>query len=277
VTEVLPRVKQQRQQQQQSATPPSPRSATVIYTHAPTPAPGANSTAPALNCTSTDLSAVQVDWCCKFYLVGCSRTRTKSTPTSKPSGSVQNQDLFDCTLGPANQWQTWTPQHKQWCCQNKKVCSAVAKTAQQQGVMITPPPAIHPTVPVPVPMPAPPQQSVPAKVNTPLPNAPAQAASQQQAAPTKAPTTQENAPQRGVTSTKPFDCESGYTHWERGWSKFKKTWCCENEKRGCESKDKRTWQAYDCDAGLPNWKHGWSENKKDWCCKREQKGCEHVA
>jgi hypothetical protein len=141
-------------------------------------------------------------------------------------------------------------------------------------------------------LPAPPQQAAAAKVITPLHNAPAQVVPQQQAAstqavptqpaptqaaPTQAAPTQHNAPHRGATSTKPFDCQAGYTHWERGWSKFKKAWCCENEKRGCESKDKQTWQAYDCDAGLPNWKHGWSGSKKQWCCKREQKGCEHEA
>eukprot|EP00419_Tripos_fusus_P041548 CAMPEP_0172790582 /NCGR_PEP_ID=MMETSP1074-20121228/208037_1 /TAXON_ID=2916 /ORGANISM="Ceratium fusus, Strain PA161109" /LENGTH=452 /DNA_ID=CAMNT_0013627633 /DNA_START=54 /DNA_END=1412 /DNA_ORIENTATION=+ len=284
VTEVLPRLKQRQQQQQQSATAPSPRSATVIYTHAPTPAPGPNSSAP-FNCTSTNLSAAQVDWCCKFYDVGCSQTRTKSTPTSKTSGSVQQHLLFDCTLGPATEFQTWSLQHKQWCCENKKVCSAVAESTQQeqqqqqqqQQARITPPPALHPANPVPVPVPAPPQHGAAAKATTPQGSAPAQVAAQQQVAPTHAAPTQHDVPHQGATSTKPFDCQAGYTHWERGWSTFKKTWCCENEKRGCESKDKQTWQAYDCDAGLPNWKHGWSESKKKWCCKREQKGCEHDA
>jgi len=271
VTEVLPRVKQQQQQQQQqSASPPSPRSATVIYPHAPTPSPGPNSTAPALNCTSTDLSAAQVDWCCKFYDVGCSRTRTKSTPTSKRSGTLQQEVLFDCTLGPANQWQTWNSQHQQWCCQNKKVCSV-------EDSRIAPPPALHPAVPVPVPVPAPPQQGAATTVTTVLPKYTAQVTSRQQAAPTHAAPTHHDAPRLGAISTKPFDCQAGYTHWERGWSTFKKTWCCENEHRGCESKEEQTWQAYDCDAGLVNWKHGWSDSKKQWCCKREQKGCEHEA
>jgi len=126
-------------------------------------------------------------------------------------------------------------------------------------------------------------------------------------------------PQPGVDpvtpeeSSKPYDCEAGYSNWEAGWSEDKKSWCCSNEQKGCPetttppappsepydcnagysnweagwSPDKKEWccanksmgcaeaasKPFDCDAGYSNWEAGWSEDKKGWCCTNEQKGC----
>lgn len=71
-----------------------------------------------------------------------------------------------------------------------------------------------------------------------------------------------------------FDCNAGYANWAIGWSRIKKTWCCEHKHMGCtKSLPSTTHKVYDCSAGYINWQHGWSKGKKDWCCKQEGRGC----
>ena len=78
------------------------------------------------------------------------------------------------------------------------------------------------------------------------------------------------------TTSKPYDCEAGYSNWQDGWSDDKKAWCCDNEKKGCPETTpppEASSKPYDCDAGYSNWEAGWSDDKKEWCCTNEQKGC----
>mmetsp|Transcript_89701 Transcript_89701/g.187352 ORF Transcript_89701/g.187352 Transcript_89701/m.187352 type:complete len:433 (-) Transcript_89701:361-1659(-) len=67
-----------------------------------------------------------------------------------------------------------------------------------------------------------------------------------------------------------YECEVGYSHWQRAWSLDKKEWCCQNEGRGCVETggDK-----YDC---LKQVEHAekWSAGKKAFCCDAEGIGCE---
>mmetsp|Transcript_40508 Transcript_40508/g.101766 ORF Transcript_40508/g.101766 Transcript_40508/m.101766 type:complete len:321 (-) Transcript_40508:183-1145(-) len=35
------------------------------------------------------------------------------------------------------------------------------------------------------------------------------------------------------TSSLPFDCSAGFSNWQKGWSVGKKSWCCQNENKGC--------------------------------------------
>jgi hypothetical protein len=34
-------------------------------------------------------------------------------------------------------------------------------------------------------------------------------------------------------TSRPYDCEAGYSNWQAGWSDDKKAWCCDNEQKGC--------------------------------------------
>jgi hypothetical protein len=68
-----------------------------------------------------------------------------------------------------------------------------------------------------------------------------------------------------TTTPAPFDCDAGLVNWEMGWSAEKKTWCCDNEAKGCG--------LFDCQAGFSNWERGWSEEKKVWCCTEDGVGC----
>eukprot|EP00929_Paragymnodinium_shiwhaense_P063350 TRINITY_DN31653_c0_g1_i1.p1 TRINITY_DN31653_c0_g1~~TRINITY_DN31653_c0_g1_i1.p1 ORF type:complete len:1525 (+),score=627.74 TRINITY_DN31653_c0_g1_i1:103-4677(+) len=69
---------------------------------------------------------------------------------------------------------------------------------------------------------------------------------------------------------KRFDCSSGFSNWEAGWSLEKKAYCCATENKGCPGNEALH---FDCKAGLQNWQDGWSEYKKDWCCRHENVGC----
>merc|ERR1712048_313665 len=69
----------------------------------------------------------------------------------------------------------------------------------------------------------------------------------------------------------PFDCNAGYGHWQAGWSRAKKAWCCANQGKGCPPAP--TPIGFNCYAGFSNWKAGWSASKKEWCCAKEHKGC----
>jgi len=78
-----------------------------------------------------------------------------------------------------------------------------------------------------------------------------------------------DAPLDTEETSKPYDCEAGYSNWEAGWSEDKKAWCCDNEQKACPE----TSRPYDCEAGYSNWEAGWSEDKQAWCCDNEQRAC----
>ncbi|CAE7571360.1 unnamed protein product, partial [Symbiodinium pilosum] len=89
---------------------------------------------------------------------------------------------------------------------------------------------------------------------------------------------------------KHYNCHAGLSNWYHGWSKVKKSWCCEHDHLGCPGDAHGQWHAhtvvhtvvghaageggYDCDAGYSNWEHGWSYHKKIYCCHTEHKGCQ---
>lgn len=60
----------------------------------------------------------------------------------------------------------------------------------------------------------------------------------------------------------------------QGWSDSHRTWCCQQQGRGCTT---TTSAPYDCEASLADWEAGWAEQKKAWCCANKQKGCPTVA
>jgi len=73
------------------------------------------------------------------------------------------------------------------------------------------------------------------------------------------------------STSKPFDCQAGFSNWKAGWSSPKKAWCCHNEHKACEEAAPTS---YDCQAGLSNFHSGWSQPKKYWCCDKQGLGCE---
>ncbi|CAE7632301.1 hypothetical protein AK812_SmicGene40765 [Symbiodinium microadriaticum] len=58
-----------------------------------------------------------------------------------------------------------------------------------------------------------------------------------------------------------FDCKTGLSTWQRGWSDNKKDWCCLHEGRGCTS--------FDCTGSV----HSMPSGQREWCCQHFQKGC----
>mmetsp|Transcript_87572 Transcript_87572/g.187885 ORF Transcript_87572/g.187885 Transcript_87572/m.187885 type:complete len:431 (+) Transcript_87572:50-1342(+) len=79
----------------------------------------------------------------------------------------------------------------------------------------------------------------------------------------------------GATTSMPYDCAAGVSHWRKGWSANKKIWCCQagggSNVPGCV--DITTHCLWDCKAGYSNWQKGWSIAKKEWCCRHENVAC----
>jgi hypothetical protein len=57
---------------------------------------------------------------------------------------------------------------------------------------------------------------------------------------------------------------------EKSWSHDKLAWCCKHAGRGCPTADD---PVFNCDAGFTDWQRGWSDNKKEFCCKTASRGC----
>merc|ERR1719401_1009422 len=53
----------------------------------------------------------------------------------------------------------------------------------------------------------------------------------------------------------------------------KKVWCCAHHHVGCPTTPCR----YDCNEGFSNWQRGWSEGKKAFCCATQGKACPPTA
>merc|ERR1719226_328568 len=49
------------------------------------------------------------------------------------------------------------------------------------------------------------------------------------------------------------------------WDMGKKVWCCAHHHVGCPT----TPCHYDCNEGFSNWQRGWSEGKKAFCCRTQ--------
>jgi len=74
-----------------------------------------------------------------------------------------------------------------------------------------------------------------------------------------------------TTTTTPFDCQAGRQNWEMGWSRRKKSWCCQHQGLGCPAGNASAF--YDCWDGLPTPDSGWSPEKRDWCCQNQGVAC----
>merc|ERR1719293_194901 len=61
-----------------------------------------------------------------------------------------------------------------------------------------------------------------------------------------------------ITTSKPYDCEEGFSKWKTQWPDEKRKWCCTYEDKACEE---------------PAVDEGWSAEKREWCCLRHEKGC----
>jgi hypothetical protein len=60
-----------------------------------------------------------------------------------------------------------------------------------------------------------------------------------------------------------FDCQAGYSKWQKGWSDEKKAFCCEHEGMGC--------QEFNCGDSTTSDFADWSIPKRKWCCKQSGK------
>mmetsp|Transcript_118182 Transcript_118182/g.329591 ORF Transcript_118182/g.329591 Transcript_118182/m.329591 type:complete len:756 (+) Transcript_118182:59-2326(+) len=68
----------------------------------------------------------------------------------------------------------------------------------------------------------------------------------------------------------PYKCGPEDGNAASGWSRDKRTWCCEHAGRGCSP---RTPAAYDCSEHVKEREATWSEEKKAWCCERWGLAC----
>merc|ERR1712154_678264 len=89
-----------------------------------------------------------------------------------------------------------------------------------------------------------------------------------------------------VTTSCPYDCNAGYSNWERGWPAGKKAYCCQTAHRGCPPAPPAaplvtTSLPYDCNAGYHACYHcllkQWSVGKLAWCCQHMGRGCPTTA
>merc|ERR1711963_1096949 len=90
---------------------------------------------------------------------------------------------------------TWTAQKKAWCCVHHHI-----------GCPPTPPP-------MPIFRPPPPPPPAPIIVPPPAPIVPPPAPI-------------------GTTSC-PYDCNAGFSNWQKGWPAGKKAYCCRTAQKGC--------------------------------------------
>merc|ERR1712151_499363 len=64
-------------------------------------------------------------------------------------------------------------------------------------------------------------------------------------------------PPMPATTSCPYDCNAGYSNWEKGWPAGKKDYCCKTAHRGCSPAARpapvvTTSLPYDCNAGYHN-------------------------
>merc|ERR1711879_265274 len=107
-------------------------------------------------------------------------------------------------------------------------------------------------------------------------------------APPPAPIVPPPAPIVATTSC-PYDCNAGFSNWQRGWPAGKKAYCCRVFRKGCPpipppappSPIVTTSLPYDCNAGYHDCYHclvkQWSVGKLAWCCQHMQRGCPTTA
>merc|ERR1712154_130976 len=88
------------------------------------------------------------------------------------------------------------------------------------------------------------------------------------------------------TTSCPYDCNAGFSNWDRGWPAGKKAYCCRTARKGCPAVPVgppvvTTSLPYDCNAGYHNCYHcllkQWSVGKLAWCCQHMQRGCPTTA
>lgn len=74
-----------------------------------------------------------------------------------------------------------------------------------------------------------------------------------------------------------YDCNAGFSNWERGWSLGKKQFCCKTMGRGCPPSAPTTSLPFDCNSGYHGCYHclikNWSVGKLAWCCQHTNRGC----
>lgn len=86
------------------------------------------------------------------------------------------------------------------------------------------------------------------------------------------------------TTPCPYDCNAGFSNWERGWSGPKKIFCCAHFSKGCPVTPPAplppaptTSLPFDCNAGYHGCYHclikNWSIGKLAWCCQHMGRGC----
>lgn len=66
-----------------------------------------------------------------------------------------------------------------------------------------------------------------------------------------------------------YDCDAGYTTWQKTWSTDKKAWCCGRLHRGCDQPE-----PFDCEDGFNQWHSQWSLEKQEWCCVHASRACQ---
>merc|ERR1712217_126576 len=87
-----------------------------------------------------------------------------------------------------------------------------------------------------------------------------------------------------------YDCNAGFSNWQRGWSEGKKVFCCSTQGKGCPPTSPptpppppppTTTLPYDCNAGWHGCYHCllkmWSVSKLAWCCAHMGRGCPTAA
>merc|ERR1719242_2981382 len=238
-----------------------PTTTTVAPVVAPTPAPAVTTSEP-FNCESQGLwSMAKKNYCCKNYGVGCPTTPPpkpppRPAPTQPPPPPAQptKPPLPNCALGVPASWQMGK---KVWCCLHNHIGCPTTPAPPPPPPIMRPPPAPPPIV---RPPPPPAVRPPPPPAVAPPPAAPV-----------------------GTTSC-PYDCNAGYSNWEKGWPPGKKTYCCQTAHKGCPpaaAAAVTTSLPYDCDAGYHDCyqcllKH-WSVGKLAWCCSHTGRGCPTTA
>merc|ERR1712186_312620 len=84
-----------------------------------------------------------------------------------------------------------------------------------------------------------------------------------------------------------YDCNEGFSNWQRGSSEGKKAFCCSTQGKACPPTapptppPATTSLPYDCNAGYHGCYHclikQWSVSKLAWCCQHMGRGCPTAA
>jgi len=239
----------------------------------------------------------KASWCCENNDLGCkvaspkaahstaattdSETSSSQRPNNKPVALAAER--YNCTAAHTEDVKRWSDEHLYWCCSRHSVWCDTS-TSTRESLVGTDTDATKKVTSTGTSTTT--MASTTTRTTTKAPTT----TSTTKATSTTTHTTTDKAKQGTDDGEKNPDCNGD----PESWDDARKTWCCQQQARGCPSYVRpvvtakatskaatltnaaattTTFPPYDCLAGRANWRLGWSKGKQNWCCKRGLINC----